>query len=117
MCVAGFGTYRRPLGESRLFIARRLERITTDICRYRSSAGRRHHRLVWVIRRFGDISLLWIASELATMWELCGWAAPAPPSVSLRAYQSTEPTRYSTPPRIFVATSPNQKLPSTRRRT
>src|ERR1019366_2373401 len=54
MCAAGFGTYRRPLGESRLFIARRLERITTDICRYRSSAGRRHHRLAWVIRRLGD---------------------------------------------------------------
>src|ERR1017187_8957341 len=59
MCAAGFGTYRRPLGESRLFIARRLERITTDICRYRSSAGRRHHRLAWVIRRFADYTSMW----------------------------------------------------------
>src|ERR1017187_5526918 len=32
--------------------------IATDICRYRSSAGRRHHRLVWIIRRFGDFSLM-----------------------------------------------------------
>ena len=30
--------------------------IATDICRYRSSADRRHHRLVWVIRQFGDFS-------------------------------------------------------------
>src|ERR1035437_2334721 len=27
--------------------------IATDICRYRSSADRRHHGLAWVIRRFG----------------------------------------------------------------
>ena len=37
--------------------------IATDICRYRSSAGRRHHRLAWVIRRFGDKPSTWICGD------------------------------------------------------
>ena len=35
--------------------------IATDICRYRLSAGRRHHHLVWVIRRF-DYTTKWMVS-------------------------------------------------------
>jgi hypothetical protein len=49
--------------------------VATDICRYRSSADRRHHRLVWVIRQFGDFSLKWIASGLAAILGLASFGS------------------------------------------
>src|ERR1022692_28784 len=58
------GRINAPLGNCP--VGRLAGRIASDICRYRSSAGRRHHRLVWVIRRFGDVTAMWTGSASIT---------------------------------------------------
>ena len=79
------------------------DRIVTDIAGYRSGGARLHYRLIGVIWRFGDYTLIWIVSGLPTNADGAAAALPTMPFRSRRErrlgeFPSRGPEQQAAPP-------------------